>query len=287
MDNPLYDDSPIVDRPRLDWPDGKRLAFYVAINVEHFRFGEPSTSLFRDTAELVPDPLNHGWRDYGPRVGFWRMLDAMDHFGLRASAPLNSQVCERYPRVVEAGCERDWAWIAHGRDNSTMQPHVPAEEESAYLSEVVGNIESATGRRPRGWLGPALTESSRTPQLLADHGLHYLLDWCNDDQPFRLNVGGLLSVPYAIELNDLSLFNSKGFTGPQFRDAVIDQFDQLYAESAHSGRVMALCLHPFVVGQPFRHRYLVQALEHILGHAGVWATTTDEIAAHYEGLALG
>lgn len=282
MDNSLYDDSPIVDRPPLHWPGGARIAFYVAVNVEHYQLDHASTSLASDTAGLVPDPLNHGWRDYGPRVGIWRMIETLDHLGLRASAPLNSQVCQRYPRIIEAGCARDWTWIAHGRDNSTLQQRIPAEDEAAYLSDVVETIEGATGRRPRGWLGPALTESPHTPRMLADLGLRYLLDWCNDDQPFRLNVGNLLSVPYAIELNDLTLFGSKGFTGPQFRDAVIDQFEQLYSESADSGRVMALCLHPFVVNQPFRHKYLVQALEHIVGHAGVWLTTSDEIAEHYE-----
>lgn len=281
MDNPLYDHSPIVDRPPLTWPGGKRLAFYVAVNIEHHQLDHPSTSLFPGTAGLVPDPLNHGWRDYGPRVGIWRMIRALDEFGLRASAMLNSRVCREYPRIIEAGLERGWAWVAHGRDNSTLQQHVPAEQEAQYLAEVVTEIERATGRRPRGWLGPALTESPRTPQLVADLGLDYLLDWCNDDQPYRLNVGGLLSVPYAIELNDLSLFNGKGFTGPQFRDAVIDQFDQLRADSADGGRVMALCLHPFVVNQPFRHKYLVQALEHVAAHSDVWFTTTDEIAEHY------
>jgi peptidoglycan/xylan/chitin deacetylase (PgdA/CDA1 family) len=287
MDNPLYDDSPIVDRPPLSWPDGKRLAFYVALNVEHYQVDHPSTSIFPGTAGLVPDPLNHGWRDYGPRVGIWRMVRTMDELGLRASVMLNSRVCQQYPRIIEAGRERDWAWIAHGRDNSTLEQDVPVEQESEYLAEVVDEIERATGRRPRGWLGPALTESPRTPQLLADLGLRYLLDWCNDDQPYRLNVGNLLSVPYAIELNDLTLFNGKGFTGPQFRDAVIDQFDQLHAESADSGRVMALCLHPFVVNQPFRHKYLVQALEHVVGHSDVWLTTSDEIAEHYAATADG
>jgi len=146
---------------------------------------------------------------------------------------------------------------------------------------VVATIEKATGRRPRGWLGPALSETFETPSLLAELGLSYVLDWTNDDEPYRLNVPGMLSVPYSLELNDLGIFTMHGTTGPDFVRMVTDQFDQLYAESANSGRVMALALHPFVTGQAFRAKYLDQALAYIAGHDGVWLTTSDEIAAHY------
>lgn len=155
------------------------------------------------------------------------------------------------------------------------------EDERAYLTDVIATIEKATGQRPRGWLGPALSETFDTPEILAELGLTYLLDWTADDQPFRLNVPGLLSVPYSVELNDLGLFTMKSFTGPDFVQIVTDHFDQLYADSAQSGRVMALALHPFVTGQPYRAKYLDQALEYIAGHHGVWLTTSDEIAEHY------
>ena len=156
-----------------------------------------------------------------------------------------------------------------------------ADEERAYLADVVDTIEKATGDRPRGWMGPALTETFQTPALLAELGLSYVLDWCNDDQPYRLNVPGMLSVPYSVEVNDVSLFVGKNLSGPDFVQIVKDQLDQLHADSADSGRVMALCLHPFVVNQPFRHKYLDQALEYVVSHPGVWLTTSDEIAEHY------
>jgi allantoinase len=146
---------------------------------------------------------------------------------------------------------------------------------------VVETIEQAVGSRPRGWLGPGLTETFQTPRMLAELGLTYILDWSNDDQPYPLNVPGMLSVPYSVELNDLGLFTMRGLTGPQFLQTVTDQLDQLYADSADSGRVMALALHPFVSGQPFRAKYLNQALEYIAGHPGVWLATSDEIAEHY------
>lgn len=225
--------------------------------------------------------MNYGWRDYEPRVGIWRLIESLDRHGVPATVLLNSSVCSRYPQIMRAGLERNWAWVAHGRDNSTFQAGMRREEELAYLAEVVTTIEEATGRRPQGWLGPALTETFETPSLLAELGLGYTLDWTNDDQPYELGVSGMLSVPYSIEMNDVTLFVSKSYTGPQFLEAVKDQLDQLYADSADTGRVMALCLHPFSVNQPFRHKYLDQALQYIAGHEGVWMTTADEIAEAY------
>ncbi|MEU5867962.1 polysaccharide deacetylase family protein [Nonomuraea sp. NPDC047529] len=281
MENALYAYDPIVDRPPIRWPGDARVAFYVGLNVEHFLFGRPSTSLNEATSALVPDPLNHGWRDYGPRVGFWRVTECLDRHGVRASVLLNSSVCDHYPQIIQAGTARDWAWVAHGRTNSVLPSGMSEDEERAELAAMVATIEKATGRRPRGWMGPALNETLRTPALLAELGLSYVLDWTCDDQPFRLNVPGMLSVPYSVEVNDLGLFTAHGMTGPDFLQLVKDQFDQLYADSATSGRVMALALHPFVIGQAFRAKYLDQALAYIAGHPGVWLTTSDEIAAHY------
>ena len=281
MDNRLYDYSPITERPNIVWPGGARVAFYIGLNVEHFEVDKPSTSIWEGTSSLVPDPLNYGWRDYGLRVGFWRLAEIFDRLGIRPSVLLNSDVAERYPQVIEAGRKRNWAWLAHGKTNSMLHANMGAEEEEAFLTNVVATIERAVGSRPRGWMGPGLTETFETPRILRKLGLEYVLDWTADDQPFALNVPGMISVPYSVELNDIGLFVGKSFTGDDFRRAVIDQFDQLYADSSESGRVMALALHPFVIGQAFRARYLAEALEYIAGHDGVWMATTDEIAAHY------
>jgi allantoinase len=211
-------------------------------------------------------------------------MQSLDRYGIRASALLNSDVCAHYPQIVKAGVDRGWAWLAHGRNNSTLQAGMSIQEERAYLTEVVDTIAAATGARPRGWLGPGLTETFQTPALLAELGVRYVLDWTNDDQPYRLNVPGLLSVPYTVELNDLGLFGFKGATGPEFVQVVKDQYEQLYADAdaGAGGRVMALALHPFVIGQPFRAKYLDQALEHLMAQPGIWLATTDEIAEHYQ-----
>jgi peptidoglycan/xylan/chitin deacetylase (PgdA/CDA1 family) len=287
MDNQLFPYSPITERPPVTWPGGARVAFYLGLNIEHYQVDKPSTSIFGGTAALVPDALNYGWRDYGPRVGIWRLIESLDRHGVPASVLLNADVCSRYPQIMQAGLERNWAWLAHGRDNSTFQTGMSRDEERAYLTEVVTTIEAATGRRPQGWLGPALTETFETPSLLAELGLGYTLDWTNDDQPYELAVPGMLSVPYSIEMNDVTLFVSKSYTGPEFLQAVKDQLDQLYDDAAESGRVMALCIHPFSVNQPFRHKYLDQALEYIAGHEGVWLATSDQIADAYRAQRVG
>lgn len=280
MENTLFDYSPITERPPIQWPGGKKVAAYVGLNVEHFLLDRPSTSIWPGTADLVPDALNYGWRDYGVRVGIWRTIETLDRHGIRASVLLNSDVAHHYPQIIKAGVERSWAWLAHGRTNSILHTDMAEDAERRVLTEIVNTITAATGHRPKGWMGPGLTETLNTPKLLAELGLNYVLDWTNDDQPYRLNVPGMISVPYTVELNDLSLFLGKGTTGPEFVQIVKDQYEQLHTEG--NGRVMALALHPFVTGQAFRAKYLDQALAFLAEQPDLWLTTSDEIAEHYQ-----
>ncbi|ALG14116.1 polysaccharide deacetylase family protein [Kibdelosporangium phytohabitans] len=282
-ENELYDYSPITERPQITWPGGASVAFYIGLNIEHFLVDRPSTSIWPGAANLVPDALNYGWRDYGVRVGIWRTVDTLDRHGIRASVLLNSAVADHYPQIIKAGRDRNWAWLAHGKTNSILHTGMELDEERAFLTDVVETIASATGSRPKGWMGPGLTETFNTPALLAELGLSYVLDWTNDDQPYHLNVPGMISVPYTVELNDLILLD-KGLTGPDLTQMVKDQYDQLRddAKRAGSGRVMALALHPFVTGQPFRNKYLGEALEYLKNQPDIWLTTSDEIATHYQ-----
>ncbi|MGA5540779.1 polysaccharide deacetylase family protein [Mycobacterium sp. NPDC051198] len=276
---PPFAYSPITERPPIRWPGGARVAVYIGLNVEHFLVDRPSTSIWPGTAELTPDALNYGWRDYGARVGIWRTIEALDRHGIRPSVLLNTAVIEHHPQIVAAGVERDWAWLAHGQTNSILHTGLAVDEERRILTTIADDIADATGRRPQGWMGPGLTETAHTPELLAELGFRYVLDWTNDDQPYPLAVPGMLSVPYSVELNDLLIFG-KGFTGAEFVQMVVDQYEQLHADSAISGRVMALALHPFVIGQPFRHKYFDQVLQFLAAQPDVWLTTSDEIAAH-------
>ncbi|GAA2034169.1 polysaccharide deacetylase family protein [Catenulispora yoronensis] len=281
----LFDYRPITEREPLSWPEGKRVAFYVGLNIEHFHVDLPGTSTYDGTTSLTPDSLNYGWRDYGPRVGIWRIVKLLDKHRVRASVLLNSDVVDRYPQIIAAGRERGWAWMGHGASNSHLFSGLERDEEQARIREVLGTIERGTGVRPRGWMGPALIETFNTPGLLAEQGVEYLLDWTNDDQPYPTNVPGLLSLPYSVELNDIGVFVSKGLTGPDFVRMVKDQVDQLAQDAEDgSGRVLALALHPFVIGQAFRARYLDEALEHVVNHPAVWTATSDEIVDHYRSV---
>jgi len=279
----IYDYWPDEGRPPVRWPNGARVAFYVGVNLEYFEPGKRGAVLSANSAHLVPDPLNAGWRDYGPRVGVWRLLRLFDELGIRGTALLNSDCCIRYPAIAEAVTRRDWAMVAHGKNNSVLHTDLPEDAERAILAEIVETIERTTGRRPKGWLGPVLSESYRTPELLGELGVDYLLDWCSDDQPFPLRVPGrrMIGVPYSVEVNDITVFPGTSAPGKVFERMIIDQFDVLYDEGAQSGRVVALALHPFIASQPFRHPYLRRALEYIVRHDGVWVTTSDEIAAWY------
>ncbi|HEY1969516.1 MAG TPA: polysaccharide deacetylase family protein [Pseudonocardia sp.] len=280
-DNPIYAYSPIIRRPALSLPDGKRLAVWVGLNIEHYSVGVPAVSLAGFTANLAPDPLNQGWRDYGPRVGLWRVVDILDRLGLPVTSSVNSEVTYRYPEIIEEGRARGWCWVAHGANNSSYPANLNPQAEQAYLREVTETIEAATGSRPRGWLGPALTESWHTGELLTELGYTYTLNWAVDDEPFRLR-SGLISVPYSSEVNDLPAFVLHKMSGLEFRDVLIDQFDQLLADGADRPRIMGFGLHPFLVGQPYRAKHLATALEHMAAHRDdVWFATSDEIAAWY------
>jgi peptidoglycan/xylan/chitin deacetylase (PgdA/CDA1 family) len=285
MTNPFYSYSAIVDRPVRPLPDDNRIAVWVGLNVEHYEYGRPALSLAPFTAGLTPDPLNFGWREYGPRVGIWRMIEMFDELGIQPSPILNSDVIEQHPAIIEAGIARGWDWIAHGRNNSTWQVGMEREAELAYVAEVADLIEGATGKRPRGWLGPSLTAGPETNGILAELGFGYCLDWGIDDEPVAFDVasGSLLALPYSTEVNDIPFYAIQGQSGAAFRQALIDQFDQLYAEGATRPRVMGFGLHPFLSGQPYRIRYVREALQHMAEHDGVWFASADQIAAWYGG----
>ncbi|OJX64545.1 MAG: polysaccharide deacetylase [Micrococcales bacterium 73-13] len=285
MKNPPYRYWPITERPAIEWPDGKRFAFYVGLNIEHFHPGSPSTSVVPLTAHLPVDPLNYGWRDYSTRVGIWRMIELLDRHDLRASVLLNSEVCREYPQIVQAGVERDWAWLGHGRTNSALWTGMDEAAERAGLAEITEAITAATGKQPRGWLGPALTETENTPELLAELGYTYTCDWVADDQPFPLTLDSgarMISVPYSIEVNDIPAFLDHGLSAPAFGQMIVDHFELLHEESQRRpGAVFGVSLHPFLINQPSRHRYLAEALERIGGRDDVWYTTSDDIADWY------
>jgi peptidoglycan/xylan/chitin deacetylase (PgdA/CDA1 family) len=173
--------------------------------------------------------------------------------------------------------------MGHGTNNSTLINRQSEDEERALIFGVVDTIEQATGKRPRGWLSPALSESHRTPDILAEAGIRYVGNWVNDEQPYPMRVksGSLISMPYSIEMNDIPAFLEQGQSPEAFGRMICDQFDVLYEDGARSGRVMSICLHPFLIGHPHRSKHLAKALAHITAHTEVWVTTGGEIADWY------
>ena len=275
--------SAIVDRPVLGWPNGARLAVWVIPNIEHFLFDRPSTPITHATMSLVPDVLNYSWRDYGVRVGIWRLMEVMQKHGLKGTVALNSDVCNHYPRIIEAGRKLGWEWMGHGVTNSQLINAQSEEEERALIAKVVQTITASTGAKPRGWLGPALSESFRTLDLLAEAGIEYIGDWVNDDQPYPMRVksGKMTSIPYSVEINDIPAFLDLHQSPERFAQMICDQFDVLYADGATTGRVMSICLHPFLIGQPHRSKHFDKALAYITSHKDVWFTTGSEIVDYY------
>lgn len=280
-----YTFEPIIDRKPLALPDGARVAVVPYVNIEHFPENIPGTALVPGTAQFTPDVLNYGWRDYGNRVGLWRMMEIMDAVGMRGTVCLNADIIREYPRIVEEGEARRWAWIGHGINNAPANflNGIEEDREREIISTVLSAMEARLGRKTKGWLGPFLTETFNTPRILADLGVEYLCDFTADDQPFRFNTptGSLISVPYTLELNDIPAIMNIGVTGEAFGDMIVDQFDVLYEEGASNARIMPICLHTFLVGQPFRAKHLKRAFHHIAGHPDVWMATGDEINDWY------
>jgi allantoinase len=276
--------SAIVDRQLLRWPNGARVALWVIPNIEHFLFDRPSTPITLATVNLVPDVLNYSWRDYGVRVGIWRLMDIMDRYGIKGTVALNSDVCDRYPRIIESGNQLGWEWMGHGTSNSVLLNRQPEDEERALVRGVVDTIHKGTGKRPRGWLSPALSESHRTLDLLAECGIEYVCNWVNDEQPYpmRVKTGSMISIPYSIEINDIPAFLDLKQSPETFGRMICDQFDGLYEDGAKSGRVMAISLHPFLIGHPHRSKYLAKALAHITSRQEVWLATGGEIVDWYQ-----
>jgi peptidoglycan/xylan/chitin deacetylase (PgdA/CDA1 family) len=281
----LYDYSPIVRRPQLELPNGARLAVWFGVAIEHYPFGKPGLSLVPYTAELVPDPMNFGWRDYGPRVGAFRLMDILDAAEMPVTGIVNSAACLEYPELIEETLQCGWtSWVAHGEDNSTWQVGIDRDAEVELVAKVTRTIEAATGRPPRGWIGPALTGTMNTHDVLVENGYRYTIDWANDDQPYWMNVskGSLASIPYQRELNDVVAFMLHHETGEEFAQSIVDAVDQMLVDRGGSGRVLGIGFHPFLVGQPWRAIHLARALEQLRSREGVWFTTSDAVADWFE-----
>lgn len=285
-----YGYSPIIKRSDYSWPQGKRLAFYIALNIEHFAF---ATGLGMDPFHNNQQSArNFAWRDYGNRVGHWRLFEILDELKLPATILLNSSVCHHYPEIIDKIRTRGDNVLGHGRSNAELHRSMWEEDEARAIGECTEVVEKYIGVRPTGWMGPGAAESSVTPDLLKEAGYTHLLDWPFDDQPIWMHTrsGPLLSVPYPMELNDAGAQAQRDQTGRQFAEMIVDQFEEMLEQSRRQPLVFALALHGFIVGQPFRLRPLREAIRHCVEHRHndhVWYTTAGKIADYCFGLPKG
>ena len=284
-----YGYSAIVERPVYDWPDGRRLAVYIGLNLEHFAFGEGLGAQLAPGGP-PPDVLNFAWRDYGNRVGVWRLLAAFEEFDLPVSLLVNSEIYGYCPQVVAAFRARGDEIVGHGRSNAERQGALDEAAEAALIAEATATIARHEGNPPAGWLGPWISHSRVTPDLLKEAGYGYLLDWCHDDQPtwFKTRAGPILAVPYPQEVNDIPMIVGRKMGAAEFAEMIVDNFDEMLAQSAAQPLVFGIALHPYIVGQPYRLRRLRRALAHIAARREqVWITTAGAIAEHVRHLPEG
>ncbi len=278
------DYSPIIDRPIIKWPNDARVALWISPNVEHYEYMPDDDSARTPWPRTpFPDVQQYSYRDYGNRVGLWRMLESLDKYNIRCCVSLNMAVLEHFPEIGQAMVQRDYDYMSHGIYNTRYLYTYTEDQEREFYRDTIDTLKLHTGKQLKGMLGPAISGTERTPDLMAEAGLIYHTDWMHDDQPVPIKVksGKLVSVPYSIELNDSSLLRDNHYEGDYFARICKAQFDQLYKEGAESGRVMCIALHPFLIGQPHRIKYLDDILSHIMSHDGVWQTTADDIADYY------
>jgi peptidoglycan/xylan/chitin deacetylase (PgdA/CDA1 family) len=293
MDNPWYDFSPYPKRPKLNWPRNARVAFYVVLHLEYYELLPPD-GIVRDsrfTGEFGtyhPDYRTWTQREYGNRTGIFRVLDVLDRYQIRAGVAVNAMAAERYPFLMEQFRKRNYEIIGHGVSaNRMISSKMSETEEKAEIATSIAAIEKATGTAPKGWLSQEFGESQRTPKLLADAGLDYVLDWPNDDQPYPMHVGDgrkFVSMPNQPEWDDVQQLWLRRINTTRYPDIVGDAFELLHHEG---GQVFNLSIHPWLMGMAHRIKYLDEALRRVERFGNVWHATPGEVAKHYRETMMG
>jgi allantoinase len=275
--------SPIAGRRPLGLPKGARMVVWTIINVEAWDAAQPMPrTVITPPAGGTPSPdiPNWCWHEYGNRVGFWRLLKVFDEFKIPGVMNINGSALAAYPDIVQAACERKWEFVGHGFTQRNMQKVPNEREDVRQTAEVIAEI---TGKRPRGWLGPGLTETWETPDILREEGYEYVADWVLDDQPVWLKTRDkpIVSLPYTQECNDVAMMLIQHHKASEFHDRAIDQFEQIYADAAGSARVMAISIHPYIMGAPHRTKYFRSIFEKIREKRDVLFWTGEQILDWY------
>ena len=286
MDHDHYDWSPVVSRRRLRWPQQARVALATIVVLDHLDFGPPEGSV--QPPGLYHRPLPEYWafthRQYGLRVGVFRVLDALARHGITPTVAMDALTAENCPYLMRLCLDRGYEIIGHGTAVSRMiTSRMTEADERHYIDESLEPLVRATGRTPRGWLGPEFGESARTPGLLAEAGIRYVCDWANDEQPYPMRTpsGELIALPLILDLDDVFALRDRHFPVDGYTRTVKQAFDRIYRDAAKSGRLFVLPIHPYLMGQPFRIGFLDDALRHIRRRKGVWSASAGEIVDWY------
>ena len=278
-----YGHTNIESRPSYSWPNNKKLAFYICTNLEVFAFLKGDGALDSATINAKQTHRNYAWRDYGLRIGIWRLFKMFEEFNIPVAHNVNSLIYKYRPDIIEKIKLRNDEVVAHGRTNSEHQDDMWEPDEKLMIKEVTQTIENSQGLPPLGWLGPGLAETSVTLDLLQEQGYKYVMDWPCDDQPFWMKTrnGKILSIPYSIEINDGPALARRQHSAREFADMIVDQFDEMIEQCLEQPLVFSIILHPFITGQPFRLKPLRQAISYCLNHPHadrLWITKPGEIA---------
>jgi len=286
-----YDYSSLPNRAQYEWPNGTKLAVYVAMNIEAFSYGEGKGAAIAPPEQAMSHSI-YSWRDYGNRIGFWRLMDMFDDLKIPVQHQINTAIYDECPDIPERIRSRNDEFLGHGYTNSEEQGGLSEQKEKNLIDECTATITKHEGKAPTGWMSPWLSNSEATMDLLQEAGYRYVMDWTMDDQPIWIKTRGgrLLSMPYPVEANDNRGIVWYRYTSSEFTDMLIDNFDEMLEQTQRDGHplVCPISLHPFVVGRPYRIRQLRRALEHILKYKDrIWLTRPGDICQHIENLPEG
>lgn len=275
--------SAIVDRPPLKLPGGARVVVWTIVNLEVWDIGKPMARQVIPAptgAVLLPDVPNWSWHEYGMRVGFWRFKRLYDRLGIRPTLAINARVCLDYPRVAQACKDAGWEFMGHSFEQGPIHKE---ENQQAMIARSLETLQKFTGKRPVGWLGPGLTQTFETPELLVQAGVKYIGDWVYDDEPTEIQTasGPLITLPYTVENNDIPMMIVQHHEAAYWTQKCNDTFDRYWEEGAERPKIMAIAIHPYISGQPFRIRYLEQVYAHINAMPGVLHWNGEQILDWY------
>ncbi len=280
MTNPRIPYRLASNRTPLAPRNGKPLLVHLVVNVEHWRFDQAMPRKLITAPhglEQVPDIPNFSWAEYGMRAGMPRILEMFRDRGLPASTSINAGVIDAYPACAEAMLEAGWEFIGHGIHQRSMQGDA---DEAALIAEALEKIATFTGKRTRGWLSPGLKETEDTPDILKKLGVDYVCDWVLDDLPVWMTTkhGPLIAMPYNLEINDSIIYAIEKHASPEMYRRLHDTLATFNGELARQPRVLALGLHPHLIGVPHRIGYLARMLDELMARDDVAFLTGSEIA---------